>query len=107
MLLSLVAARATADSMFPRSTDSVFRRNTTQSSAATQIGDLGAALDAYRRAEQAEPGHAAAQVISISPWDRELRALALEPPPPPPRTKWTRRVPHPVLIGHAASLTPY
>ena len=20
--------------------------------------------------------------------------------PPPPRTKWTRRVPHPVLIGH-------
>ena len=28
------------------------------------------------------------------------------PPPPPPRTKWTRRVPHPVLIGHAASLTP-
>jgi hypothetical protein len=29
------------------------------------------------------------------------------PPLPPPRTKWTRRVPHPVLIGHAASLTPY
>ena len=29
------------------------------------------------------------------------------PPPPAPRTKWTRRVPHPVLIGHAASLTPY
>ena len=27
------------------------------------------------------------------------------PPPPPPRTKWTRRVPHPVLIGHAASLS--
>ena len=26
---------------------------------------------------------------------------------PPPRTKWTRFVPHPVLIGHAASLTPY
>ena len=26
------------------------------------------------------------------------------PPPPRPRTKWTRRVPHPVLIGHAASL---
>ena len=24
---------------------------------------------------------------------------------PPPRTKWTRRVPHPVLIGHVASLT--
>ena len=29
------------------------------------------------------------------------------PPPPPPRTKWTRRAPYPVLIGHAASLTPY
>jgi hypothetical protein len=28
-------------------------------------------------------------------------------PPPPLRTKWTRRVPHPALIGHAASLTPY
>ena len=28
-------------------------------------------------------------------------------PPPLSRTKWTRRVPHPVLIGHAASLTPY
>jgi len=26
---------------------------------------------------------------------------------PPPRTKWTRLVPHPVLIGHAASLIPY
>ena len=24
--------------------------------------------------------------------------------PPPPRTKWTRRVSHPVLIGHAACL---
>ena len=35
-----------------------------------------------------------------------LRAR-ISPPPPPSRTKWTRRVPHPVLIGHAASLTPY
>ena len=25
------------------------------------------------------------------------------PPPPPSGTKWTRRVPHPVLIGHVAS----
>ena len=23
-------------------------------------------------------------------------------PPPPPRTKWTRRVPHPVLTGHVS-----
>jgi hypothetical protein len=29
------------------------------------------------------------------------------PPPPPSRTKWTLRVPRPVLSGHAASLTPY
>jgi hypothetical protein len=34
-------------------------------------------------------------------------AQVAQPPPPPSRTKWTRRVPHPVLIGHAASLTPY
>ena len=27
------------------------------------------------------------------------------PPPHTPRTKWTRRVLHPVLIGHAASLS--
>jgi hypothetical protein len=27
--------------------------------------------------------------------------------PPPSRTKWIRRVPRPVLSGHAASLTPY
>jgi len=34
-------------------------------------------------------------------------AGARRTPPHPPRTKWTRRVPHPVLSGHAASLTPY
>ena len=38
---------------------------------------------------------------------REGRFGRVAPPPPPPRTKWTRRVPHPVPIGHAASLTPY
>ena len=38
---------------------------------------------------------------------RRQLAVPPPPPPPPPRTKWTRRVPHPVLIGHAASLTPY
>ena len=32
------------------------------------------------------------------------RAASPPPPlPPPPRTKWTRRVPHPVRIGHASS----
>ena len=41
---------------------------------------------------------------------QEIYALAAQVrpcPPPLPRPKWTRRVPHPVLIGHAASLTPY
>jgi hypothetical protein len=27
--------------------------------------------------------------------------------PSPPRTEWTRRIRHPVLIGHAASLVPW
>ena len=35
---------------------------------------------------------------------RHARPHPPPPPPPPPRTKWTRRVPHPVLIGHTASL---
>ena len=40
--------------------------------------------------------------------DGAERPARVEPPSPPPpaRIKWTRRVPHPVLIGHAASLTP-
>jgi len=38
---------------------------------------------------------------------RVLSFAAGEVLPPPPRTKWTRCVPHPVLIGLAASLTPY
>jgi hypothetical protein len=32
-------------------------------------------------------------------------AVSVRLPPPPSRTKWTRRVPHPVLIGHTASLS--
>jgi len=36
---------------------------------------------------------------------RSRRAAGSVPPPSFPRTKWTRRVPHPVLIGHAASLS--
>jgi hypothetical protein len=35
------------------------------------------------------------------------RSDEIERRPPPPCTEWTRRVPHTVLIGHAASLTPY
>ena len=33
---------------------------------------------------------------------REARVECPPPPPPPSRTNRTRRVPHPVLIGHAA-----
>ena len=42
-------------------------------------------------------------------WDFNLldRHDVRPPPPPSPRTNRTRRVPHPVLIGHAASLTLY
>jgi hypothetical protein len=39
-------------------------------------------------------------------WERE-QAVADAAVSPPSRTNWSRRVPHPVLIGHAASLTPY
>jgi ABC-type multidrug transport system fused ATPase/permease subunit len=44
--------------------------------------------------------------VAQEPWilNASLRDNVLPPPRPPPRTKWTRRVPHPVLIGHAASL---
>ena len=37
----------------------------------------------------------------------EVRGLFVASPPPPSRTDWTRLVPRPVLIGHAASFTPY
>ena len=53
-----------------------------------------------------QEAHAAAQVAALAA-KLERAALRRVPPPPPPRTKWTRRVPYPVLSGHAASLTPY
>ena len=52
------------------------------------------------------PRTAARPHVLCRPADCSCAALTA-PPPPPSRTKWTRRVPHPVLIGHAASLTPY
>ena len=72
---------------------------------------------------RADPGQAAAALGAVqsreTPEERALRILqtrveaSLGPPPytsdtprPPPRTNRTRRVPHPVLIGHAASCTP-
>ena len=54
---------------------------------------------------EAGPSAMAARLPPFYPLEGELSGGS--PPPPPPRTKWTRRVPHPVLIGHAASLTQY
>jgi len=45
--------------------------------------------------------------LSMTKWRPHSEMPPMTQAPPPPRTKWTRRVPHPVLIGHAASLTPY
>ena len=44
----------------------------------------------------------------LEEWER-MGAVRTPAPPPPPslRTNRTRRVLHPVLIGHAASFTPY
>ena len=49
----------------------------------------------------ASPGGTFALRVAVQLRD----AAARWAPPPPPRTKWTRRVHHPVLIGHAASLS--
>ena len=50
-------------------------------------------------ADSSVPQHPAAGLLG----SRALTAACRLPPPL--RTKWTRRVPHPVLIEHAASLT--
>ena len=57
------------------------------------------ARDAPPRARHVPRWYEEPQVLSF------LASVSI-PPPPPFRTKWSRRVPHPVLIGHAASLTP-
>ena len=51
-----------------------------------------------RKPRGAEPPGACS--CQTSPRARSL----LRSPRPPPRTEWTRRVPHPVLIGHAVCL---
>ena len=49
-----------------------------------------------------------AMVDSMKPGSVVVDLAAEAPPPPLPiRTNRTRRVLHPVLIGHAASFTPY
>jgi hypothetical protein len=57
------------------------------------------------RADGRATGQVHDELILEGPADSADKAFQeVSPPPPPPRTKWTRRVPHPVLIGHAASL---
>ena len=58
-------------------------------------------------ADRPPPAPRAGRPCRVALGRQEVLLHQRPPPPPPPRTKWTRRVPHPVLIGHAASLTPY
>jgi len=55
-------------------------------------------------AESVRPLHQAAKDCAKHSGG-EATAISDRQHPPPSRTKWTRRVPHPVLIGHVASLT--
>ena len=60
-------------------------------------------LPALRGALAGEEVHEGGEEVFVAR-AHDLRAAPPEsvPSPPPPRTKWTRCVPHPVLIGHAA-----
>ena len=67
------------------------------------------AASACVRASSSSAPRARASSCASRPARRQpspRRPAAPRLPPPPPRTKWTRRVPHPVLIGHAASPHP-
>ena len=75
-----------------------------------QAREEEAAADAAERDRQARVAaeRAAERERREATQRRRREAQALPPPPPPPPTsctKWTRRVPHPVLIGHAAALS--
>jgi len=67
---------------------------------AAQNADPGAADDADA------DGNTALHLAARAPAGLAVPSTPCACPraPPPPRTKWTRRVPHPVLTGHAASL---
>jgi heat shock protein 1/8 len=67
---------------------------------------VGAAMDAAHAYHMVDVVPRALGVATANHED-PMRQFTTVFPPPPSRTKWTRRVPHPVLIGHAASLTPY
>ena len=83
----------------------------TPQSAATSPGSADRAAAAPRGAAGAGAGavprHELLHALSRKKLEKMFAARRVRVTPPPPRTKWTRRVPHPVLIGHTASLTPY
>ena len=70
-----------------------------------QWKDIVLAKPSVERAAQilAGEGEGVAGAAPRASFDPQVSAPP--PPPPPPRTNRTRRVLHPVLIGHAASLT--
>jgi hypothetical protein len=73
--------------------------------AATQAAakKLKTKAPAAAQGENAAAGAGAAKALKVPTEAEVMAADLLPPPPPPPRTKWTRRVPHPVLIGHDCS----
>ena len=81
--------------------------------AAHSPGDADADADAIAPEPGSPPPqwtlHVTARALNEDDFYATERQLSdiFDKVPPPSRTKWTRRVPHPVLIGHAASLTPY
>ena len=60
--------------------------------------------DAWACAREGAAGAGSPGALRVSDGCRWRPVARPPPPPPPPRTKWTRRVPHPVLIGHAVCL---
>jgi hypothetical protein len=83
----------------PRAEDRARKR----SRAAPEGGRFGHPLSLSLSGSAPRPGTATWSRLSASPSTEP--SLRIAPPPPPPRTNRTSRVPHPVLIGHAASLT--
>jgi hypothetical protein len=65
------------------------------------------ALDEVRKHSAETERLGAMSGTAIAAEAEQMRRERDQAPPPPPRNKWTGRVPHPVLIGQAASLTPY
>ena len=74
-------------------------------SVRAQRTERRASRAAPERAERAfDVEEARAFAEGMAPFDRAMLRPVRDPPPS--RTKRTRRVPHPVQIGHAAPLTP-